>query len=47
MPPYWFGRRKGLIQKIFLDRSRPLYPAAGHCPLGSIATEHWLYRIGT
>jgi hypothetical protein len=31
---------------MFLDRSRPLYRAAGHYPLGSIATEHWIPFIG-
>jgi hypothetical protein len=38
----FLGSRKHLIQKMFLDRSRPLYRAAGHYPLGSIGTEHWL-----
>lgn len=38
----FLGSRKHLIQKMFLDRSRPLYRAAGHYPLGSIATEHWI-----
>jgi hypothetical protein len=42
----FLGSRKHLIQKIFLDRSRPLYRAAGHYPLGSIGTEHWLPFIG-
>jgi len=37
----FLGSRKHLIQKMFLDRSRPLYRAAGHYPLGSIATGHW------
>jgi len=38
----FLGSRKHLIQKMFLDRSRPLYRAAGHYPLGSIATAHWI-----
>jgi hypothetical protein len=42
----FLGSRKHLIQKMFLDRSRPLYRAAGHYPLGSIGTEHWLPFIG-
>jgi uncharacterized protein len=35
----FLGSRKHLIQKMFLDRSRPLYRAARHHPLGSIATR--------
>jgi uncharacterized protein len=42
----FLGSRKHLIQKMFLDRSRPLYRAAGHYPLGSIATEHWIPFVG-
>jgi len=42
----FLGSRKHLIQKMFLDRSRPLYRAAGHYPLGSIAAEHWIPFIG-
>ncbi|MGC9944967.1 MAG: ATP-binding protein [Bryobacteraceae bacterium] len=42
----FLGSRKHLIQKMFLDRSRPLYRAAGHYPLGSIATAHWIPFIG-
>jgi hypothetical protein len=38
----FLGSRKHLIQKMFLDRSRPLYRAAGHYPLGSIETGHWV-----
>jgi len=38
----FLGSRKHLIQKMFLDRSRPLYRAAGHYPLMPIATEHWI-----
>jgi len=42
----FLGSRKHLIQKMFLDRSRPLYRAAGHYPLGPIAPAHWLPFIG-
>jgi len=35
------GSRKHLIQKMVLDRSRPLYRAGGHYPLGPIAEKHW------
>ena len=38
----FLGSRKHLIQKMFLDHSRPLYRAAGHYPLGSIGTAHWI-----
>ena len=38
----FLGSRKHLIQKMFLDRSRPLYRAAGHYPLGPIEAKHWL-----
>jgi uncharacterized protein len=38
----FLGSRKHLIQKMFLDKSRPLYRAGGHYPLGMIAEEHWL-----
>lgn len=38
----FLGSRKHLIQKMFLDRSRPLYRAAGHYPLGPIGTAHWI-----
>jgi hypothetical protein len=38
----FLGSRKHLIQKMFLDRSRPLYRAGGHYPLGPIAEEDWL-----
>jgi hypothetical protein len=38
----FLGSRKHLIQRMFLDRSRPLYRSAGHYPLGPIATKHWL-----
>jgi uncharacterized protein len=38
----FLGSRKHLVQKMFLDRSRPLYRAAGHYPLGPIETKHWV-----
>jgi uncharacterized protein len=38
----FLGSRKHLIQKMFLDRSRPLYRAAGHYPLGAIEARHWI-----
>ena len=38
----FLGSRKHLIQQMFLDTNRPLYRAAGHYPLGPIATEHWV-----
>jgi len=38
----FLGSRKHLIQKMFMDRSRPLYRAGGHYPLGPIAKEDWL-----
>ncbi len=38
----FLGSRKHLIQKMFLDRSRPLYRSAGHYPLGPIQARHWL-----
>ena len=38
----FLGSRKHLIQRMFLDRSRPLYRSAGHYPLGPIHTEHWI-----
>jgi uncharacterized protein len=37
----FLGSRKHLIQKMFIDRSRPLYRSGGHYPLGPIAEEHW------
>lgn len=36
------GSRKHLIREMFMDRGRPLYQAAGHYPVGAIATEHWV-----
>ena len=38
----FLGSRKHLIQKMFLDKSRPLYRAGGHYPLGPIHEKHWL-----
>ena len=38
---FFLGSRKHLMRTMFLDASRPLYRAAGHYPLGMIATEHW------
>ena len=37
----FLGSRKHLIQKMVLDRHRPLYRAGGHYPLGPIAEQHW------
>jgi len=37
----FLGSRKHLIQKMVLDRSRPLYRAGAHYPLGPIAEKHW------
>jgi len=42
----FLGSRKHLIQRMFMDRSRPLYRAGGHYPLGPIAEEHWIPFIG-
>ena len=41
----FLGSRKHLVQKMFLDRSRPLYRSAGHYPLGPIEARHWLSFI--
>ncbi len=38
----FLGSRRHLIQKLFLGRSRPLYRAAAHYPLGPIQAEDWL-----
>src|SRR5260370_12124626 len=38
----FLGSRKHLIQKMLLDRARPLYRAGGHYPLGPIEEAHWL-----
>ena len=37
----FLGSRKHLVQKMVLDRNRPLYRAGGHYPLGPIAEKHW------
>lgn len=41
----FLGSRKHLVQKMFLDRSRPLYRSAGHYPLGPIEARHWVSFI--
>jgi AAA+ ATPase superfamily predicted ATPase len=38
----FLGSRRHLIQKMFLDRSRPLYRSGGHYPLGPIKEGDWL-----
>lgn len=38
----FLGSRKHLIQKMFLDQSRPLYKAGGHYALGPIEVKDWL-----
>jgi len=38
----FLGSRKHLIQKMFLDQTRPLYRAGGHYTLGPIGTEEWV-----
>ena len=37
----FLGSRKHLIEKMVLDRRRPLFGAGGRYPLGPIAEEHW------
>jgi hypothetical protein len=37
----FLGSRKHLIQKMVLDKNRPLYRAGGHYPLGPIAEREW------
>lgn len=37
----FLGSRKHLIEKMVMDRNRPLYRAGGHYPLGPIAEKHW------
>jgi len=41
----FLGSRKHLIQKMFLDQSRPLYRAGGHYPLKRIEEKDWLIFI--
>ncbi len=38
----FLGSRKHLIQRMFLDQSRPLYKSGTHYPLGPIDTKHWV-----
>lgn len=38
----FLGSRKHILRKMFLNKSRPLYRAAGHYPLGNIEVTHWL-----
>ncbi len=38
----FLGSRKHLIQKMFLDQSRPLYRSGAHYPLETIETKHWI-----
>ena len=38
----FLGSCKHLIQKMFLDQSRPLYRAGGHYPLGAIDIKDWV-----
>ena len=42
----FMGSRKHLVQQMFLHKSRPLYRAAGHYPLGPIAAPEWIPFIG-
>jgi uncharacterized protein len=37
----FLGSRKHLIEKMFMERARPLYRAGGHYPLGPIAERDW------
>jgi AAA+ ATPase superfamily predicted ATPase len=37
----FLGSRRHLIQKMFMEKNRPLYRAGGHYPLGPISEEHW------
>lgn len=38
----FLGSRRHLIQKMFMDKARPLYRAGGHYPLGPILEQHWV-----
>ena len=38
----FLGSRKHMIQRMFLDESRPLYRSGDHYPLGPIASKHWI-----
>jgi len=37
----FLGSQKHLIQEMFLNRTRPLYSAAEHFPIGPIEEQHW------
>ena len=37
----FLGSRKHIVQKMFLDKSRPLYRAAAHIPLSAIPEKEW------
>lgn len=43
----FLGSLRHLIQKMFMEKSRPLYRAGGHYPLGPISEEHWTPLFGT
>jgi energy-coupling factor transporter ATP-binding protein EcfA2 len=43
----FLGSRKHLIQKMFLEKSRPLYRSAGHYPLPPIQERDWIPFIQT
>lgn len=38
----FMGSRKHVIQKMFLDKSRPLYRSSAHYPLKSIDEQEWI-----
>jgi len=38
----FMGSRKHVVQEMFLNKSRPLYRAAAHFPLGAIHADQWL-----
>lgn len=38
---FFMGSRRHLVQRLFMEPSRPLYGAAGHYPLGTIGVEAW------
>ena len=37
----FLGSRRHLIQKMFMEKNRPLYRAGGHYPLGPISEKAW------
>ena len=39
----FLGSRRHLIQKMFMEKTRPLYRAGGHYPLGPISTDEHTY----